>query len=47
MTQQQFAEAADMATAYLQRVEYGRVNGSAATLVALADALHVKLDALA
>lgn len=46
MTQEQLAEAADITPAYLQRVEYGRVNISVVTLVALAEALEVRLDTL-
>lgn len=46
MTQEQLAEAADITPAYLQRVVYGRVNISVVTLVALAEALAVRLDTL-
>ncbi|RKH71356.1 helix-turn-helix domain-containing protein [Corallococcus interemptor] len=40
------AAAAIITTAYLQRVEYGRVNISVVTLVTLARALETRLDTL-
>ncbi|SRR6266852_1231489 len=46
MTQEQLAEKAELSTVHVQQVEYGTTVASVVTLVALADALNVKLDSL-
>lgn len=46
LTQEGFAELAGFDIRFVQKLESGKVNPSATTLVALAKALGVKLDAL-
>lgn len=46
LTQEKFAEKADVSARYVQRVEAGTENLTVRTLVKIANALHVELPAL-